>query len=347
LAELFQCTYRNSSHPFQTFEGVSAFLSDSRNYQIIAEDNGRIISSMAMTYYPWNSSYELGRALTDPEYRGSGLAATLMQRVVGWVSNAALGEVFFGYPRVRRIVDLCSELEPPMVIVGHDAGRNVANGSRETHMIVVSIPAQAKFDHVGPPCSGGSSCCAAVRLPTYERLRLRWRPGQYPSRLFVGAMTDNVIQSGEFLIDYDPDNPNHSIELLSCRSTLASPAQVCSRLESCLHSFPEAQHVTATVLADKIELLEDLQEIGFRVTAYLPAWYGVGHARFDCVQLSRISYAEPVAKHDLGDLIADFGRETSCHGPLQLSPRLPEDRNDFNKRADSSQYFRRRTCQAA
>src|SRR6516165_5127558 len=76
LAELFQCTYRNSSHPFQTFEGVSAFLSDSRNYQIIAEDNGRIISSMAMTYYPWNSSYELGRALTDPEYRGSGLAAT-------------------------------------------------------------------------------------------------------------------------------------------------------------------------------------------------------------------------------------------------------------------------------
>src|SRR5215813_2321177 len=153
IAALFQLVYRNSSHPFQTVDDVARFLADARNFQIVAELDGRIISSVAMTYYAWNDSYELGRAITHPDHRCHGLAATLMQGVVDWVRERALGQVFFGFPRVRRIVDLGSGLNPPMIVAGHDAGRNVANGSRETHLIMYSVPQHARFIHVTPATS--------------------------------------------------------------------------------------------------------------------------------------------------------------------------------------------------
>jgi len=129
IAALFLSMYRNSSHRFQSTASVREFLEDSRNFQILAEAGDRIVASMAMTHNLWNDSYELGRAITIPEYRRNGLAGFLMQRVVDWVVGAGMGEVIFGYPRVRRIAELCAALDPKVVVVGHDAGRNVANGS--------------------------------------------------------------------------------------------------------------------------------------------------------------------------------------------------------------------------
>lgn len=57
---------------------MARFLADSRNFHALAEEGDRIVASMAMTYYEWNDSYELGRALTHPDCRGRGLAAVLM-----------------------------------------------------------------------------------------------------------------------------------------------------------------------------------------------------------------------------------------------------------------------------
>src|SRR5262249_32894673 len=83
---------------------------------------------------------ELGRAITAFEYRRMGLAGFLMQQVVNWAAATGLGALIFGYPRVRRIAELCAGLDPKIVIVGHDSGRNVANGSREAHLIVLRDP---------------------------------------------------------------------------------------------------------------------------------------------------------------------------------------------------------------
>lgn len=134
LAELFALACPNSSHPLQRIEDAEPLLEDSRNYVVIAEDGGDLAASMAMTYFPWNRSYELGRALTRPAYRRQGLAAGLAQRVLDWVCDHGLGEVFFGYPRIRSIAKLVACLTPRMVAVGHDAGRNVGSGAGEVHL---------------------------------------------------------------------------------------------------------------------------------------------------------------------------------------------------------------------
>src|SRR5215467_11591232 len=73
IAVLFQMVYSNSSHPFQTMCDVSDFLTEERNFQILAEERGSVVAFMAITYNSWNDSYELGRALTQPIYRRLGL----------------------------------------------------------------------------------------------------------------------------------------------------------------------------------------------------------------------------------------------------------------------------------
>ena len=188
IAAQFHCTYPNSDHPFRTVADVTRFLEDPQNFQLLADCDGQILSSMAMTYYPWNDSYELGRALTLPEYRNRGLAWLLMQEVVDWVCRERQGEVFFGFSRVRRTVDLCSKLTPPMIITGHNGGRSVSNGSRETHLIVYSIPRHAHFLHVTPqaPEVRGSDY---VQQFIYRPLGLCQSFGEYPPVSFVGEVS--------------------------------------------------------------------------------------------------------------------------------------------------------------
>ena len=93
LAALVHLVNSNSP-PFQSVDDVACFLADPRNFQIVAEEENRLVSSMTMMYRPWNDSYELGRGLTRPDCHRRGLGALLMQRAVDSVCDAALGEVF-------------------------------------------------------------------------------------------------------------------------------------------------------------------------------------------------------------------------------------------------------------
>src|SRR5262247_4130444 len=95
LAELFRPVYPKSSHPFQRLSDVEAFLSDSRNVEVVVERDHRIVAGAAMTRCEWNDSYELGRAITHPDFQGQGLAAILMQEAVWQVCANHQGSVFF------------------------------------------------------------------------------------------------------------------------------------------------------------------------------------------------------------------------------------------------------------
>jgi hypothetical protein len=70
-----------------------------------------------------------------------------------------------------------------------------------------------------------------------------------------------------------------------------------------LAGLPQVQHVTTTVLADKLELVRALTGHGFEVCAYLPAWYNIGQCRYDCIQLTRSQYSDAPATQDFPDLL--------------------------------------------
>jgi hypothetical protein len=225
-----------------------------------------------------------------------------MQRVVDDMCAEAAGDVFFSCPRVRSALNLCAGLEPPMIVAGHDVGRTVVDGARETHLITVSIPARAGFVHVTPPVAetaGG----AFIRKRVYRPLRLPLAPGEYPPESFVGVTSEWSLEWGSVVVDYDPGSPNQALEIVASRARCAPPDELLRDIDRLCRAFPHVQHITATVLADKTDLLRRLTEFGFEVSAYLPAWYKGGVYRYDCVQLVKRGYGEAPVSRGLDDIL--------------------------------------------
>jgi hypothetical protein len=208
-----------------------------------------------------------------------------------------------------------------MVVTGHDAGRNVANGSRETHLVVSGIAKQARFTHVAPAVQALPEWPFLRRI--YGALKLRGTPGEYPEHNFAGEVSPSARSFGGWTCDYTESS--RALEIVAADSSI-TPAEVDSRIEDLLSRFPEVQHVTATVLADKLPMIQALIGCGFQVTAYLPAWHKAGQFRFDCVQLALPLFAElPRAEEftdSLNTLEADFQSSPFYQGAKNQLARL-------------------------
>jgi N-acetylglutamate synthase-like GNAT family acetyltransferase len=311
----------SASPPFESVDAVARFLADPRNFQIVAEEENRLVSSMTMTYRPWNDSCELGRELTRPDCRRRGLGALLMRRAVDAVCDAALGEVFIASLRARSLVDLCAALDPPMIVAGHDSGRLVASGSRGAHLIVLSIPTHARFVHVTPPLAE-SARVAFIRECVYRPLRLCFAPGDYPPESLVGATSDWSLDWGDLVVDYDPGSPNRALAIVGVRARRVLPAHFSRDLDRVLRALPDVEHIIVTVLADKTDFLRQLFVLGFELAAYLPAWYKAGVFRYDCVQLVLRRSGAPRASRDRREPLSGLQRENASDSrSLPSGPR--------------------------
>jgi GNAT superfamily N-acetyltransferase len=173
IADAFRAIYGNSSHPFQCADDVASFLKDDRNHQLICEADDCIVGGAAMIYGAWNDSYELGRAFTTPAFRGNGLAGRLMAAAVREICDRRLGQVFFGFPRTRRIAELGAALEPRFTTVGHDGGRHIAQGSVEIHLTIQAVPSYGGFLHVAPPIASLLESCMVQWASRCRRARIR------------------------------------------------------------------------------------------------------------------------------------------------------------------------------
>ena len=120
---------------------------------------------------------------------------------------------------------------------------------------------------------------------------------------FVAAPAEHSTSVGEFVVAYNPTSAHRGIDLLAHGSPTTAPDEICRELDDVFRRFTDVRHVTATVLADKIDLLQALCGYGFEVVAYLPAWFAEGVRRYDCVQLAKRGYVERPRVQDFGDLL--------------------------------------------
>src|SRR5262249_44204005 len=215
---------------------------------------------------------------TKPSLRRNGLARILMHEVVQAVCDGRRGSVFFGFPRVRRIADVATELSPAFVAAGHDGGRNVVDGRREVHLILYAVPSYAEFVHVAPPTELFES--SFLRENLYAFLRLAIKAGDYPSEFFVGPPSIHEFRELGFIFEYDVNSPSRALEITGYTGESKNHDQICDTLDELVESRRGVQHETVTVLADKIELIRKLINRGFAVGGYLPAWYSRDHSRF-------------------------------------------------------------------
>lgn len=305
ISELFKVTYGDSSHPCKDAQCVRDSILSGTTTWHVAMDQGNVVACVTLIRIAWNRSWEIGRAITLPEYRGEGLATTMMQQSLNEACSSCLCDAIIGFPRSRTMLHIATEqLDPLLLPIGHDGAINVANGIREYHALVFAPNPAARFCHYIPHSSSfASSDFVCDRI--FGPLGLNPKPGDYPPLLAVG---DGIKRApwNQFSFEYEPLCLSRSLEITGCDTRFRDANRASRVLLSMLEKCSQVRHARLAVLVDKQEFIANLMEAGFEATAYLPAWYREGNARFDCILLVRRSCSEEPTDHGIRGVVQEF-----------------------------------------
>ncbi|MBL8206841.1 MAG: GNAT family N-acetyltransferase [Blastocatellia bacterium] len=306
LASLFQRAYGESSHPCQDAEYLRRFIADQRNIYLVEVCEDGVVAGMGVTYHQWHDACEWSHGVTYPEHRRTGIAERLTRQAHAACCARQQGDLFLGLPRGQRTFKIGTEVvNPRMVMTGHDGGMNVANGTREIHVTLVARLPQVRFTHITPDVDEITNS-AAVQETVWQPLRLRANPGAYPNVSFVGPTANTLKQEQGFSFSFDSACPSRALEIRGFSDKPNNPQQICRALDGLLAAYPTAEHISANVLADKVQLIRGMREMGFELPAYLPAWYKVNNARYDCVKLVKRRCAEEPDANGFAPMIASL-----------------------------------------
>jgi hypothetical protein len=305
ISRLFQVTYGDSSHPCKDECSVYESICSGANTWRIAIDQDELVACVTLIHNRWNRSCEIGRGITLREYRGEGLATTMMQQSLNEAFAYWSCDVMIGFPRNQTMLNIALErLAPHFMPVGHDGAINVANGIREYHAITLVTNPRVSFCHYIPR-SWSWANSDFVQHKIVKPLGLRPMPGDYPPLWVVGSGVAQEYPE-PFSFDYDPFCLSNSLEITGCHTNFSNATEAANALLHMLEGFDRLRHTRVTALVDKAEFIRHLIEAGFELTAYLPAWYRQGNARFDCVLLVRGNFCEEPTDHGIRSIVDEF-----------------------------------------
>jgi len=308
IAALFQRAYEHSSHECKEVDHVRRTLAGDDHVWIVCQEGDEIVAVTCCRRIDWNRSYETCYSITEPRYRGQGLAKRLYLTALELAQERRDCEIVVGYPRNRTMAQLTtSGIASPPIAVGYDGGINVANGAREYHLITMARNPRANPIRVAPRADA-FHWLDSVRQPVLSSLGFASELGEYPPVVVAGSGLGHeaTIDDHRFSYLHDPASPSEAVHVtgLSRRGSFAmSPERAFARFVSRFASMP---YICVQILVDKRAVIERLQEIGFQITAYLPAWYEERGRRFDCAMLVKSRFSAPPLCHGLETVIDRF-----------------------------------------
>jgi hypothetical protein len=280
IAGLFRAVYGRTSHPCQEPENVRAGIASGNEVWRIVEVDSQLAGCMCIVKHRWNCSSELGRAIILPSHRSFRLCYRLTRACLSEL-NSGDSTLSFCVVRSHTAYRLANRIAGfPWVRVGHDGGRNMANGAHEYHLYAIAKPRERKFAHVAP-IRGAAAQSSFVQDSVYTPLGLTPERGTYPDVLFAGASDG----ASDFPFRYSFDPMANAVEVSGDFGSRQTEADVARSIEQFVPRHRCAAHMSAQVLADKAELIRTMLDTGFEITAYLPAWHCHERARYDCVML--------------------------------------------------------------
>jgi GNAT superfamily N-acetyltransferase len=308
LARFFQVTYGNSSHECQDEDHVRDTIERQTTSWFVSAQGERLLACAANTHHAWNRTYETCRIFAWPDVSGRGLGRRLYLKALDRAYSQTDCDMQWGTPRSHGVYLMVRRgLDTPAILVGHDGGMHVANGEREYHIVTVTRNPNRPIPRVIPP---GSFIAASpfITDQIVSHLSFRTEVGEYPYPYIVGPPGEQRAAAGEcvFFYDYDAASPSQSLQITNVAAPRPDTDCVASALATFLTHYPSVKHVSAYVLVDKEDLICRMRDMGFAVTAYLPAWYFCDEKRYDCVMLVRRSFSEEPVAHGMQALIALF-----------------------------------------
>jgi hypothetical protein len=294
-------------------EGVRSSIESRAASWLVATSEDRVLACAANVPHQWNQTYEPGRLVVHPEFRRLRLGQELYGRAMQDAYRRDDCDMAIGFPRTDGAYRLvASDTGAPAIVTGHDGGMNVAGGMREYHLVFVTRNPHRALSRVIP---SGSAIAVSpfVEREISAHLSLATEVGSFPDRSIVGPPSVQQADVGDGVLSYiyDAGSPCGSLQITDLSPATAAPDRVAGAVERFLAGFPSVAHVSAYVLIHQEQLIRRMRRMGFRATAYLPAWHVSGGKRYDCVMLVRRSFEEEPAAHGIGDVIARFNENLS------------------------------------
>lgn len=313
LAALFRVTYPESSHPCRDPGFVRGSLAAGDDLWLVADAEGTIVACTGLVWHGWSGLFETCRSVTHPDWRGRGLARGLYERALTIAYSRPGTALTVGWPRSRAMFELMSVgLARPLVITGHDGALNVVGGAREFHLLGVTVE-RARLRRLAPSTPAWRVLRPFLVDAVLAPLGLPDEPGAYPADWVAGPPGGERLARQGWQVSFarqvggaasapDGAEPGVQVTGLGAETWRDGAAGVRAVLRAC----PRAAHVSVCVLADKDLLVAALRDLGFRVTAYLPAYFSAGGRRHDCLLLCRRSAATAPRCHGTEELVVRF-----------------------------------------
>ena len=308
IASLFQTTYEESSHPCKDLANIESTFQTGNDSWHVAVAGDKIVGCTSSRRHEWNGIYEMSRSVTLPEYRGNGLGTRLYVKSLEETCSRRDCDLTVGFPRTIAMYRLMSKnIQPALILVGHDGAMNVANGQREFHLAGLTPNGHEPVRRVVPR----KSAIAASRFIAEEIVDppgLESVSGDYPADCVVGPENGKAISVGgmTFHVNYDPSSPSQALEITGLTGANLTSAGIVRAFSELLQKFPDTRHMSAYVLIDKEPLIHGLASLGFAITAYLPAWHKACGRRYDALLLTRRIGTEAPVMHGTEEVIRKF-----------------------------------------
>lgn len=277
LRRLFGVSDGLRAYPYQRRSRLLKQLCSDKNLWVVALIDGIVIGCSCVVRHDWNQTWEFSFAVIDPDVQRLGVLTKMIGVEFSLLKSTA-HELGFYKPKDASAHFGALEKHAP-VLVGHDGGQVKVYGRTEYHMFAIYPVLQNNFIHVSPDYSFDVS---TIKNDIYTALDLSWSSAAYPEICFVGQA--GVRKWGAF--SYFENQNTKTLSFGSFKSLgLQTQEQIFDKLMRFLCFKSAIEYFSACVLADKQALIAHMLEIGFKITAYLPAWFFLSGCRYDCVML--------------------------------------------------------------
>lgn len=285
IVGLYDTVFRGK-YPLKGFlneQSVAEMIREGNQLWYLALNKERIIGSAVGIIHDWNNSFEIGRTAVMPDYANCKIAKTLCKTITDKGFQSGL-EICIGRPRNDAIYKVSQN--DGLKIVGFLPGCYEVE-YKETYLLGYRLSGIAKEKRIAH--QGNQLYCVPPISNLIEILGLENVEGGYPTEVIVGP------QSGQKrTIEFKSHTVGHSITILKM-----------ANIERFIKDY-----IQLDVLIDKTEMIDFLKRFGFKMCAFLPAWFEKDEERYDCIRMVNSTIPPimdgPIVNKILEDLIKEF-----------------------------------------
>ncbi len=281
IVNLFNVVFEGT-YPMKEYldpDKVANTIRSNTHIWYLAFDKEKLIGSAAGIIDDWNNSIEFGKAAIANGYQGQGIISSLFDIITkDGVKEGA--DIFIGRPRNDQTYRVGKSLG--MVVTGFLSGA-LRLSELETFLVSYKLSEKAKSQRIANKDNPLYSIEAIESIS--KELKLKDNFGEYPKESIVGPP---LAKKEKIEINYESND--YSLVVSSIKPLLPF----------------KKEYVQLDIVIDKLEEINFLKRLGFRICAFLPAWFKKGNKRFDCVRMVNSSTPPKVAGQLVGPVLKEL-----------------------------------------